>query len=158
MNPLDKKRKEYHLLNYPDSPRHYWIKWTILVKKIFKKSKINFVQYDSNWTKNNFWDLEKLKTIILKHFQANLSQNPILKKKFPKFPKWPSKSKKNSFFEQKNSKKFEFFRLSYMGEDLFRIFVRSSQKKFEKTMEIDKFSDVFTFYFGHSYYPNFLLF
>ena len=50
------------------SSRHYRIKCMILVKKKFKKLTINFVQYCSKLHKDNVWDLEKLKTTILKHF------------------------------------------------------------------------------------------
>ena len=101
------------------SPRHYWIKWTILVRKVTKKSKFNFFKSCSKLHKDNVLDLEKPETSILKHFWLIFAQNQnlILKKKFSKFSKSPLKSEKKCVFGQKIFKNFKILELSYMVQN-----------------------------------------
>ena len=104
-----------------------------MVRKFFKKSKFNFVQYGSKLHKDNVWDLENLKTSILKYFWAILTKNFIFKKKFSKFPKWPLKNEKICIFYSKNFKKFKSLELSYIAQNCIKTIFRckrSQEKRF----------------------------
>ena len=74
---------------------HFWIIWRFPTRKKLKKSKFNFVQYDSKLYKDNVQGLKKLKQTTFVDFSSILGQKLHFEKK----------SWKNS---EKNTKNAEF--------------------------------------------------
>ena len=83
---------------------HYWIKRRFNLKKIFQKSKCNFVQYDPKLYKDNVQGLKKMKKTTFVDFSSILGQKMHFEKKTSKMHK---NTVKINIFEKKMTEKLE---------------------------------------------------